>query len=140
MTWLNQSEVLGYGARKTHEHRQSPSASWFDHHVIELGVAEIIRHLAHGDRVLDVGCANGFSYLDQDQTISAFADESTLRELSNFASTHHVGTRVLKPLRWRSAKIPLEVADPNTEWNRRVARIPAASDYGIRKLFVFQKL
>jgi ubiquinone/menaquinone biosynthesis C-methylase UbiE len=34
---------------------------WSDRMVIELEIREIIRHLSDGDRVLDVGCANGYS-------------------------------------------------------------------------------
>ena len=43
------------------QHQQSPSASWSDRMVIELEIREISRRLAPGDRVLDVGCANGYS-------------------------------------------------------------------------------
>ena len=42
-------------------HGQSPSASWSDHRVIEMEIREIISRLDDGDRVLDVGCANGYS-------------------------------------------------------------------------------
>jgi len=60
-TRLNQSEVFEYWTRQAHEHGQSPSASWSDHRVIDLEIAEITKHLSDGDRVLDVGCANGYS-------------------------------------------------------------------------------
>lgn len=43
------------------DHGQSPKASWSDVRVMELEVAEIVKRLEDGDRVLDVGCANGFS-------------------------------------------------------------------------------
>jgi ubiquinone/menaquinone biosynthesis C-methylase UbiE len=43
------------------EHGQAPSASWSDRMVIEMEVREILKHLAKGDRILDVGCANGYS-------------------------------------------------------------------------------
>jgi ubiquinone/menaquinone biosynthesis C-methylase UbiE len=29
--------------------------------VIEMEIREIVKHLSEGDRILDVGCANGFS-------------------------------------------------------------------------------
>ncbi len=58
---LTQSEVYEYWNRQAHEHGQSPSASWSDHCVIEMEIAEISKHLSDGDRVLDIGCANGYS-------------------------------------------------------------------------------
>jgi len=42
-------------------HGQSPAASWSDQSVIEMEIRELLKHLADGDRVLDVGCANGYS-------------------------------------------------------------------------------
>jgi hypothetical protein len=79
-------------------------------------------------------------YLDQDKVISAVAAEMQLVELSNFASTYYVGTRVLKPLLVRATKALVDVADPNAEWNRWFSQLPAAGDYGTQKLFVFRKL
>jgi ubiquinone/menaquinone biosynthesis C-methylase UbiE len=55
------AEIFDYWTRQAHEHGQSPSASWSDHNVIELEIDEIVKRLKDGDRVLDVGCANGFS-------------------------------------------------------------------------------
>ena len=78
-------------------------------------------------------------YLDEDQVISAVANEMQLVELSNFASTYYVGTRVLKPLLAQASNVPLNVADPNAEWNRWFSQLPAAGDYGTQKLFVFRK-
>src|SRR5665811_671010 len=60
-TRLNQSEVYEFWTRQAREHGQSPSASWSDHCVIEMEIAEIAKHLADGGKVLDVGCANGYS-------------------------------------------------------------------------------
>jgi len=79
-------------------------------------------------------------YLDEDKVISAVAGEMQLVELSNFASTYYVGTRVLKPLLAQSTHAPLSVADPNAQWNRWFSQLPAAGDYGTQKLFVFRKL
>lgn len=42
-------------------HGQSPAASWSDQCVIEMEIREILARLEDGDRVLDIGCANGFS-------------------------------------------------------------------------------
>ena len=264
MTRLTQAEVYEYWNRQAQEHGQSPSASWSDHRVIELEIAEICRRLSDGDRVLDVGCANGYSslqfaiarnvklrgldyipkmieeartrlavmkkdvhgsvqfdvgditdlkepshaydkvvvvrvlinlgnwerqlkglrecirvlspggllllseatlqgwhrlnslrgewgledipmppfnqYVDQDQVISALQHDAELLEISNFASTYYVGTRVLKPLLVKSTNAPVSIADPDAEWNRWFSQLPQAGDYGTQKLFVFRKL
>jgi ubiquinone/menaquinone biosynthesis C-methylase UbiE len=261
---LNQSEVYEYWTSQAREHGQSPSASWSDHRVIEMEISEIAKHLTDGDKVLDVGCANGYSsmqfacarrmqlrgldyvpemieqararldamqdnlvgsvefdvgdimqlkepsnsydkvivvrvlinmgtwerqlsglrecirvlkqggllllseatlegwrrlnalrgewgmaeipmptfnqYLDQEKVITAVSSEAKLLELSNFASTYYVGTRVLKPLLAQATHAPVSVADPNTEWNRWFSQLPPAGDYGTQKLFVFRKL
>jgi ubiquinone/menaquinone biosynthesis C-methylase UbiE len=79
-------------------------------------------------------------YLDEEQVISAVTNEMELVELSNFASTYYVGTRVLKPLLAEATKAQLSVADPNAEWNRWFSQLPAAGDYGTQKLFVFRKI
>ena len=79
-------------------------------------------------------------YLNEDNVISAIANEMQLVELSNFASTYYVGTRILKPLLVRATGAPLDVANPNAEWNRWFSQLPAAGDYGTQKLFVFRKL
>jgi len=63
-----------------------------------------------------------------------------LIEISNFASTYYVGTRVLKPLLALATKAPLNVADPGAQWNRWFSALPSAGDYGTQKLFVFKKL
>ena len=42
-------------------HGQSPSASWSDVRLIDLEIATIGARLQDGDRVLDIGCANGYS-------------------------------------------------------------------------------
>jgi ubiquinone/menaquinone biosynthesis C-methylase UbiE len=258
------AEIYGFWTKQAEKHKQSPSASWSDQRVIEMEIREILRHLQDGDRVLDVGCANGYSslrfasarpirlrgldyvpkmieeararlftaaetlasrvefevgditqlsepsasydkvvvirvlinlstwerqlqglrecvrvlkpsgllllseatlqgwkrlnqfrqewgledipmppfneYLDQDRVISAVADEMQLVELSNFASTYYVGTRLLKPLLVRATGAPVEVADPATDWNRWFSELPATGDYGTQKLLVFRKL
>jgi ubiquinone/menaquinone biosynthesis C-methylase UbiE len=260
---LNQSEVYEYWTKQAQEHGPSPSASWSDHRVIEMEISEIAKHLTDGDKVLDVGCANGYSsiqfasmrriqlrgldyipemieqararlgtmqeklagsiefdvgditklkepvnsydkvivvrvlinlgtwerqllglrqclrvlkpggvlllseatlqgwrrlnalrgewgmedipmppfnqYLDQEEVIAAMADEAELLEISNFASTYYVGTRVLKPLLAQATHAPVSAADPNAEWNRWFSQLPPAGDYGTQKLFVFRK-
>lgn len=53
--------IRAYWTEQAKAHGQSPAASWSDHRVIEMEIREITGRLADGDRVLDVGCANGFS-------------------------------------------------------------------------------
>jgi SAM-dependent methyltransferase len=79
-------------------------------------------------------------YLDQERVMSELAGKARLMEISNFASTYYVGTRVLKPLLAKATNAPLNVADPHAEWNRWFSQLPAAGDYGTQKLFVFEKL
>jgi len=78
-------------------------------------------------------------YVDQNQVIRAVAPELQLVELADFSSTYYVGTRVLKPLLIQALGAKIDVADPNMEWNRWFAQLPAWGDYGVQKLFVFRK-
>jgi ubiquinone/menaquinone biosynthesis C-methylase UbiE len=82
----------------------------------------------------------GFNtYLDETQVVDALAASCELEEIVDFASTYFVGTRVVKPLLAQASNAPVDVADPLSEWNRFVASLPAAGDYGTQKLFVFRK-
>jgi ubiquinone/menaquinone biosynthesis C-methylase UbiE len=261
---LNNVQIYDFWSRQAAEHQQSPAASWSDFRVIEMEIEEISKRLIDGDRVLDVGCANGFSsvqfavrreiklrgldyiptmidearkrakqsgltlrgsvefdvgditqlaeenssydkvvvirvlinlgnwerqrqglqecvrvlrsggmlllseatlqgwerlnrlraewglpdipippfneYLDQEKVVAELSSRMRLVEISNFASTYYVGTRVLKPLLRQATNAPVAVADPGSEWNRWFATLPAAGDYGTQKLFVFEKL
>jgi ubiquinone/menaquinone biosynthesis C-methylase UbiE len=58
---LTQEEVYEFWTKQAQEHELSPSASWSDHPVIEMEIREIASRLHDGDRVLDAGCANGYS-------------------------------------------------------------------------------
>ena len=78
-------------------------------------------------------------YLDQDRVVDELSGKARRLEISNFASTYYVGTRLLKPLLAKAANAPLNIADPHAEWNRWFSQLPAAGDYGTQKLFVFQK-
>jgi ubiquinone/menaquinone biosynthesis C-methylase UbiE len=261
---LSNAQIYDFWSRQAAEHQQSPAASWSDFRVIEMEIKQISKHLTDGDRVLDVGCANGFSsiqfatrreiklrgldyipkmidearkralqpdatlrgsvefevgditqlaeedssydkvvvirvlinlgnwerqrrglqecvrvlrsggmlllseatlqgwerlnrlraewglpeipippfneYLDQEKVIAELSGQMRLVEISNFASTYYVGTRVLKPLLRQATNAPVEVSDPGSEWNRWFSTLPAAGDYGTQKLFVFEKL
>jgi ubiquinone/menaquinone biosynthesis C-methylase UbiE len=78
-------------------------------------------------------------YLDQEEVCSAVAPGLELVKLVDFASTYYVGTRVLKPLLARAQGATVDVANPDMEWNRWFAQLPAVGNYGIQKLFVFRK-
>lgn len=58
---LNIAEIKKYWTRQALEYAQSSSASWSDRMAIELEIKEIIKYLAAGDNVLDIGCGNGYS-------------------------------------------------------------------------------
>ena len=79
-------------------------------------------------------------YLDQERVVSELTGKMKLVEISNFASTYYVGTRVLKPLLCNATNAPVDVSDPNAEWNRWFSQLPPAGDYGTQKLLVFEKL
>ncbi|MGH9204418.1 MAG: hypothetical protein ACRD2A_24585, partial [Vicinamibacterales bacterium] len=78
-------------------------------------------------------------YLDQELVVDALSPVCELVELVNFSSTYFVGTRVLKPVLAQALGIDLDVANPDMEWNRWFAQLPAWGDYGTQKLFVFRK-
>lgn len=56
-------QIHTFWTQQARIHGQSASASWSDIRVMEMEIREIVKRLANGDRVLDVGCANGFSTL-----------------------------------------------------------------------------
>jgi ubiquinone/menaquinone biosynthesis C-methylase UbiE len=78
-------------------------------------------------------------YLDQKRVIDALNSKLDLVELVDFSSTYYVGTRVLKPLLIQALGANVDVANPNMEWNRWFAHLPACGDYGVQRLFVFKK-
>ena len=58
---LTLAEIRSFWTQQAIAHGQSPSASWSDHRVIEMEIRELLTRLDDGERVLDVGCANGYS-------------------------------------------------------------------------------
>ncbi len=58
---LTEEQIREFWTVQARTHRESPSASWSDHRVIELEIAAIGRRIDPGDEVADVGCANGYS-------------------------------------------------------------------------------
>jgi ubiquinone/menaquinone biosynthesis C-methylase UbiE len=260
---LTLEAIRDFWTRQVAEHGTSPAASWSDHRVIEMEIRELVRRLDDGDKVLDVGCANGFttiqlasqkaiqirgldylaemieqarasmrsllsslpgkvdfdvgnimdipepsgvydkvvvirvvinlaewsnqqtalrecarvlkpggvlllseatiqgwsklndlrrewglpdipipafnSYLDEEKVIEFMRPEMELVELSNFASTYFVGTRLVKPLLAQALGGKIDPANPGAEWNAWFSTLPACGDYGTQKLFVFRK-
>jgi ubiquinone/menaquinone biosynthesis C-methylase UbiE len=53
--------IRAYWTTQAREHPTSPAVSWSDVQAIELEIRCILEHLHDGDRVLDVGCATGWS-------------------------------------------------------------------------------
>lgn len=58
---LTLEEIRSFWTRQAIEHGQAPDASWSDHRVIEMEIRELVSRLVDGNKVLDVGCANGYS-------------------------------------------------------------------------------
>jgi ubiquinone/menaquinone biosynthesis C-methylase UbiE len=78
-------------------------------------------------------------YVDEALARTAAPDLLDLQEISNFASTYFVGTRVLKPLLAQAMGNRVDPAHAEMEWNRFFSLLPAAGDYGTQKLFVFRR-
>ena len=79
------------------------------------------------------------NYVDEELARTAAPDLLDLEEISNFASTYFVGTRVLKPLLAEAMGDRVDPARAEMEWNRFFSLLPAAGDYGTQKLFVFRR-
>lgn len=59
------SHIREYWEKQGADHGPSHCASWGDNWAIDLEIETIGKYLSPGDRVLDAGCANGFSTLRQ---------------------------------------------------------------------------
>jgi ubiquinone/menaquinone biosynthesis C-methylase UbiE len=79
------------------------------------------------------------NYVDEELTRTAAPDLLDLEEISNFASTYFIGTRVLKPLLAGAIGNGVDPARAEMEWNRFFSLLPAAGDYGTQKLFIFRR-
>jgi SAM-dependent methyltransferase len=55
--------IKDFWTDQAREHAAAPAASWSDVWAMDLEVRTILNHFADGDRVLDVGCANGHATL-----------------------------------------------------------------------------
>lgn len=78
-------------------------------------------------------------YIDEALARAAAPDMLHLEEVSHFASTYFVGTRVLKPLLAQALDNGVDPAAADMNWNRFFSQLPAAGDYGTQKLFVFRR-
>jgi SAM-dependent methyltransferase len=58
---LTLEQIRQYWTDQAKTHGSAPAASWSDVGAIDLEIREITKRLDDGDRVLDVGCANGYS-------------------------------------------------------------------------------
>ena len=58
---FNLDEIRKFWTQQATEHGASPVASWSDVHAIDLEIRTLLEYVRDGDRVLDVGCATGWS-------------------------------------------------------------------------------
>lgn len=58
---FNLEQIRDFWTQQALKYRQSLAASWSDLPVIEMEIREILKRLNDGDKVLDIGCANGYS-------------------------------------------------------------------------------
>jgi ubiquinone/menaquinone biosynthesis C-methylase UbiE len=65
MDLMSDDPILKYWEAQAAEHGSSHWASWGDEWMIELEIETIGAHIFPGQRVLDVGCANGYSAFRQ---------------------------------------------------------------------------
>lgn len=79
-------------------------------------------------------------YLDMDIMTSTAWPDMQLIDIQDFSSTYYILTRYFKPLLSKLNSVDIDIANPTSELNNMAAAFPACGDYGIQKLFVFQKL
>ncbi|MFC1881665.1 class I SAM-dependent methyltransferase [Thermodesulfobacteriota bacterium] len=60
---LTLEEIKNVWTARAEEHTNSHKASWSDKYAIELETQAIGKYLREGERILDIGCANGYSTL-----------------------------------------------------------------------------
>lgn len=79
------NHILQFWNSQADKFKTSHSASWGDNFAIDLEIQTIGMHIKEGDKVLDVGCANGYSTIHHlDKGISSITgvdfSESMIRE------------------------------------------------------------
>lgn len=89
----------------------------------------------------DIGIPDQNRYIDEEFILEVLKKHSMqLVQINNFASTYFVMTRIIKPLFSYARGMENNIVDPNLEWNRFSSLLPSFGDYGIQKLFIFQKI
>ena len=68
--------IRQYWAEQAQLHGTAPASSWSDVCAIELEIREISKHLADGDKVVDLGCGTGYSTVRY-----AAAERITVRDI-----------------------------------------------------------
>lgn len=64
---MSKDHIKEYWESQGQKHGESHWASWGDNWMIDLEIDTIGKHIKHGDHVLDIGCANGYSAFRQSQ-------------------------------------------------------------------------
>jgi len=54
-------QIRRYWTQQADQHKSSFKASWSDHRAIDLEIHAIAQYIEDGDKVIDIGCANGYS-------------------------------------------------------------------------------
>lgn len=62
---MSQDHIREYWDSQGQTHGESHWASWGDNWMIDLEIETIGKHMKDGDRVLDIGCANGYATFRQ---------------------------------------------------------------------------
>jgi SAM-dependent methyltransferase len=60
---MSDEEIFDFWRSQAEVHGQSHAASWSDRYAVELEIDQLTARIRDGDRVLDIGCANGYSTL-----------------------------------------------------------------------------
>ena len=61
MARMKLSQIRTYWTDQAGVHGAKPQASWSDFRVMEMECRELCKYINDGDKVLDVGCANGYT-------------------------------------------------------------------------------
>ncbi|MCH7592356.1 MAG: class I SAM-dependent methyltransferase [Planctomycetes bacterium] len=85
--------ILHHWNSRADKYGASPVASWGDHFAIDLERRTIGRYINEGDKILDVGCANGhstFRHLDKHpfSIVGVDFSASMIREAKKATATH----------------------------------------------------
>lgn len=60
---LSLEQIRAFWTQQAVQHGESYAASWSDLPVIDMEISEVVSRISDGDRILDIGCANGYSTL-----------------------------------------------------------------------------